>query len=92
MIQFPHRVQQIMSAEKYPTLSGAIPAFEMFMTAWETLIQGNAHLKPLVDPGLEWTYMYYARMDRTKAYVIAMCKWLILDSNELQLPTAKDFI
>jgi len=30
-----------MSAEQTPILSGAIPSFEMFMTAWEQL--GEKH-------------------------------------------------
>lgn len=63
-----------MSAESYPALSGAIPTFEMFMSTWEKTIVENPHLEPLINPGLEWTYRYYGRMDRTKAYIIAMCK------------------
>jgi hypothetical protein len=72
--QISHRVQQIMSAEKTPILSGAIPAFEMFMSSWEKLAKEHPHLKPLIDPGLEWASIYYAKMDRTRAYIIAMCK------------------
>jgi hypothetical protein len=66
-----------MSGESYPTLSGAIPAFETFMSAWEKMIKEKPNLKPLITPGLEWAYKYYARMDRTKAYIIAMCEWII---------------
>jgi len=32
--QIPNLLQQIMSSETNPVLSGTIPAFEMFMTAW----------------------------------------------------------
>jgi hypothetical protein len=62
-----------MSGESLPILSGAIPAFEMFMTKWEMLANQNK-LKPIVQPGLDWAYKYYTRMDETKAYVVAMCK------------------
>jgi hypothetical protein len=62
-----------MSGESTPTLSGAIPVFETFMTKWEKLAK-NPRSKPIVDAGLEWAYKYYERMDRTKAYVVAMCK------------------
>jgi hypothetical protein len=65
-------VQQVMSGERTPILSGAIPAFEMFMSRWENLIQDHPRLKPLIKPGLDWAYMYYGRMDRTRAYIIAM--------------------
>jgi len=62
-----------MSSERTPILSGAIPAFEMFMTKWEK-IANIEHLKPLVEPGLEWATRYYRRMDDTRAYVISMCE------------------
>ncbi|KAH9014937.1 hypothetical protein EDB84DRAFT_1277499, partial [Lactarius hengduanensis] len=68
----PHRVQQIMSKETTPVLSGAIPAFETFMTSWERLVENYPHLQFMVQPGLDLMYKYYTRMDRTKAYVLAM--------------------
>jgi hypothetical protein len=61
-----------MSGEKTPILSGAIPAFETFMSSWEKLGKEHRRLKPLIKPGLDWACMYYGRMDRTKAYIIAM--------------------
>lgn len=64
-----------MSGEKTPILSGAIPAFEMFMSSWEKLGREHSRLKDLIKPGLDWAYKYYGRMDRTKAYIIAMCKY-----------------
>jgi len=63
-----------MSGESTPVLSGAIPAFEMFMSAWEKAVEENPHLKPLIDPGLSWAYQYYGRMDRTRAYIVSMHK------------------
>jgi len=72
--QVLHRVQQIMSGESAPSLSGAIPAFKMFMTSWEEMAQKHPNLKPLIEPGLEWATMYYNQMDGTRAYVIAICK------------------
>ncbi|KAN0120540.1 Ribonuclease H-like domain containing protein [Russula decolorans] len=68
----PHMVQQIMSAESMPVLSGAVPSFEIFMTRWEKLRSKFPELKPLVDVGLEWAEKYYKRMDDTDAYVVAM--------------------
>jgi hypothetical protein len=63
-----------MSADRTPILSGAIPAFELFMSRWEQLGKDHSHLKPMIKPGLDWAYGYYARMDRTRGYIIAMCK------------------
>jgi hypothetical protein len=63
-----------MSSENIPVLSGAIPAFEMFMTRWERLKKEKPHLAPFINKGLDLAYKYYDRMDRTQGYIIAMCK------------------
>jgi hypothetical protein len=63
-----------MSGESTPILSGAIPAFEMFMSHWEHLRENHPQTKSWVDIGLEWATTYYGRMDHTRAYIIAMCE------------------
>jgi hypothetical protein len=63
-----------MSGESHPILSGSIPTFEQFMSKWETLMEDRPNLARFIKPGLNWAYMYYARMDRTRAYIIALCK------------------
>lgn len=63
-----------MSGENLPVLAGAIPAFELFMTNWEKLGRDYPRFKNVVKNGLYWAYKYYARMDRTQAYIVAMCK------------------
>lgn len=72
--QVPHHVQQVMSGEATPILSGAIPSFEMFMTKWEVLAEKHPRLEQWIRTGLEWATSYYARMDRTQSYVVAMRK------------------
>ena len=61
-----------MSAERMPVLSGAIPAFEMFMTTWEQLGEKNPHLSRWTSVGVSWAVKYYERMDQTRAYVVSM--------------------
>ena len=67
-----------MSSESRPALSRAMPAFELFMTAWENLRDSNKRIKPFIRAGLYWADRYYGQMDNTRAYVIAMCKSLSL--------------
>ena len=64
-----------MSGESTPILCGAIPSFEMFMTSWEKLLHDHKSLKKYIDPGLQWAYMYYSRMDNTRAYIATMRKF-----------------
>ena len=66
-----------MSSDANPILSGSIPAFEMFMSAWEQLSKHHPRLQPWINVGLEWATTYYAQMDLTKAYIISMGKQLI---------------
>jgi hypothetical protein len=63
-----------------PVLTSTIILFEQFMTAWEQ-VRKYKQLKPWIDVGINWATKYYKRMDDTKAYVIAMCKffsWLLV--------------
>lgn len=78
ILNVPHQVQQTMSKEANPVLSGSIPAFEMFMTTWERLGEKHPRLKPFTDIGLRWATKYYSRMDNTDAYIVAM--GLLLES------------
>jgi hypothetical protein len=64
-----------MSAEKVPTLSGAMPSFEMFMTAWENFSEKDARLSKWTSVGVGKAVEYYNKMDETHAYVIAMCEF-----------------
>lgn len=72
--QVPHQVQKVMSRERTPVLCGAIYAFEMFMSGWEIMIKKKDRTERLVQPGLDLAYKYYGRMDRTRAYIVAMCQ------------------
>jgi len=64
-----------MSAEQTPILSGAIPSFETFMMAWEQLGKKHPWLARWTDIGMEWAKKYYTKMDKTDAYVIAICEF-----------------
>jgi hypothetical protein len=72
LIQAPHVVQQLMSNENTPVLSGSLPSFELFMTRWEVLAKNNPRLKPWIGEGLKLARKYYKKMDHTKAHILAM--------------------
>jgi len=68
--QVSYTVQQIMSAESMPVLSGAVPSFEIFMTRWEKL-----HTKyPELKPGL--TLAYSGLRSIILAWMTLMHMWL----------------
>ena len=59
-----------------PVLSGTIPSFELFMMEWELLGKNYSKLKPWTEIGLTWAKKYYQRMDNTRAYIIALRKFI----------------
>lgn len=61
-----------MSSDASPVLAGTIPAFELFMTAWECLAEKHGRLKLWIKISLEWATTYYSQMDNTKAYILSM--------------------
>ena len=54
-----------MSAKWTLILSGTIPAFEMFMMAWEQLGEKHPQLVRWMVIGIEWANKYYLKMDKT---------------------------
>jgi hypothetical protein len=84
-VQIAHVVQQTLNGENLPTISFALPYFEMFLTAWESLSHKHPHLKPWIDVGIEWAKTYYERMDLTRAYVVSMGKQIFYLETELFL-------
>ncbi|KAF8581503.1 hypothetical protein K439DRAFT_1245623, partial [Ramaria rubella] len=44
VLMIPHQVQMVMSKEATPVLSGAIPAFETFMSLWEAHAEKHEQL------------------------------------------------
>jgi len=70
----------VMSSEKTPILSGSIPAFKMFMSAWELLVAKHPRLSQWIDIGMGKATEYYGRMDRTSAYIMSMREYLNLGS------------
>ena len=49
------------------------------MTSWEQLQREHPHLKRFIEVGLQSAYQYYAKMDRTSSYIVAMCMCLSCD-------------
>jgi hypothetical protein len=63
-----------MSAEHTSVLLGTVPAFNMFMSAWEQLGKKHPHLAQWTDISVKWATTYYTKMDDTHTYIIAMCE------------------
>ena len=69
-----------MSGEKTPILSGAIPAFETFMSSWEKLGKEHRRLKPLIKPGLDWACIMVGWI--AQRHILSQCVSNQLDSSK----------
>jgi hypothetical protein len=47
--------------------------FEIFQTGWEKLAEKKKRLAPFIQQGLDRAKEYYGRLDKSNAYVVAMC-------------------
>jgi hypothetical protein len=74
MLMRPIRFLTMYSSELTLILSGAIPTFKIFMSAWEQLAKRHAYLRPWINIGLSYAYKYYKCMDQTHSYIIVMGK------------------
>ncbi|THU80883.1 hypothetical protein K435DRAFT_694760, partial [Dendrothele bispora CBS 962.96] len=78
VLEVPHAFQQKLSAEKTPTLSGAIPSFEAIIARWKALQNEIPVMRRLVQAGIDKLESYTERLqiDTVPAYTLAMCKLL----------------
>jgi hypothetical protein len=67
-----------MSAENTPILAGSIPAFELFISSWKSMLADtdlqNENISKFIQPGLDIATNYYNKMGDMDAYIISMCK------------------
>jgi hypothetical protein len=66
-----------MLAENTPILAATIPAFELFMSSWESMLDDSdledENVEQIISPGLDIAKKYYNKFGDTNAYNMAMC-------------------
>ncbi|KAJ7138382.1 hypothetical protein C8R44DRAFT_728524 [Mycena epipterygia] len=69
-------IQTVLSSESTPILAAMIPAFELFMSSWETMKADSdleeENITDLISPGLVIAQKYYDKFADIDAYIIAM--------------------
>ena len=69
-----HTAQQIVSAEKTPTLSVVIPIYEQLISMLTDLKKHIPNLVHAIDASIDKLREYMEKARSTKMYVLAMCK------------------
>jgi hypothetical protein len=76
VLECPHTVQELLSAEKTPTLSMALPAFEMLVQSWLNLQKEIPGLAHYIGVGISKIQEYVQRGRQSRIYALAMSKFL----------------
>ncbi|KAF9505581.1 hypothetical protein BS47DRAFT_1269356, partial [Hydnum rufescens UP504] len=72
ILSFPHSIQQLMSGEATPILSGVLPAFQQLQNCWEDHAAKQHDISWYVYEGMEWLNKYHDKAGKSPTYVIAM--------------------
>ena len=72
VLHVPHVTQEILSAEKTPTLSMALPAYELLLLSWRRQQQHFPHLADAIGTGIDKIEEYVAHSRKTRAYALSM--------------------
>lgn len=78
VLESPHRVQELLSGEKTPTLSCTLPAFEEVIDYWKTLRITIPELDHYINIGIRKLEEYVGEARKTRVYAHAMGAFFIL--------------
>lgn len=77
MLEIPHRCQELLSAEKTPTLSLVLPTYEMLVVLWGQLSHAIPELSHYIRLGIGKIMEYMSKGRRSRIYALAMRKSLL---------------
>ncbi|KAF8993043.1 ribonuclease H-like domain-containing protein, partial [Cyathus striatus] len=72
VLEVPHKVQELLSAEKTPTLSFALPLYEVLLEKWRILQNTIPELSHYIGVGISKIEEYISLARSTRIYVHAM--------------------
>jgi hypothetical protein len=75
VLQAPHMCQELLSAEKCPTLSLALPVYEKLVVYWKELMEMIPELSHYISPGIGKIMEYVAMGCWTRIYTLAMSEF-----------------
>jgi hypothetical protein len=72
ILQIPHYCQELLSAEKTPTLSLALPTYELLINLWQKLALEIPELSHYIMLGVSKLLEYVSKGRRSRIYALAM--------------------
>jgi hypothetical protein len=75
ILEIPNLAQELLSAERTPTLSMALPAYEMLVISWTELKKAIPELSHYIDLGISKIMEYVSKGRRSRIYALAMSEF-----------------
>lgn len=72
VLEGAHAVQQVLSAEKTPTLSNALPEYALLIDYWTSLSHSIPQLSYVMEVGIAKIKEYVDQSRSSKIHVLAM--------------------
>lgn len=72
--QLPHAYQQILSAEKTPTLWGTLPAFEALLVKLQEHALSDLDSYEIIQEGIKKLEEYQQETTNVPAYILSLCE------------------
>jgi hypothetical protein len=72
ILEVPHKCQELLAAEKTPTLLLALPAYEALILMWKQLAKEIPELSHYIGLGIAKIMEYILKGRRSRIYALAM--------------------
>ncbi|RPD74060.1 hypothetical protein L226DRAFT_583602 [Lentinus tigrinus ALCF2SS1-7] len=72
ILEIPHDAQQLLSYERTPSLTIALPAYELLLAGWRELRQEIPHMATYINTGIQKIEEYVNLSRRSRIHALAM--------------------
>ncbi|OJT05329.1 hypothetical protein TRAPUB_3770 [Trametes pubescens] len=72
VLQAPHAAQEVLSSSRTPTLSMALPCYELLLTGWQHTKAIIPEMASYIDAGMQRLEKYIRLARKTRIYALAM--------------------
>lgn len=72
ILQAPHAAQEVLSSSRTPTLSMALPSYELLITVWKSMRETIHEMSHFIDAGIQRLEKYIRLARKTRVYALAM--------------------
>jgi hypothetical protein len=72
ILEIPHKCQELLAAEKTPTLAWALPTYETIVVVWKEMEKTIPELSHYIGLGIAKIMEYVSKGRRSRIYALAM--------------------